>query len=127
MSILLLSPLAAETNEVIALWENGQKKQAKILLKEWKQKDQVTPDPLVTEAQIMFLEGKYKTCLRMGKKILKKYPEAAGAFYWRGRAYEALENMLEAANEYRAAIKAEKDYESAQQRLEQVLVKLEGV
>lgn len=82
-------------------------------------------DPeLLIAARQRLQEGRYKKCISLSNKVLVKWPHMAEAYYLKGRAYEALKKPLEAANEYNAALMAQKEFDDAQQGLNRVLVQL---
>jgi tetratricopeptide (TPR) repeat protein len=95
------------------LWKGGQHRKAFKQINRWKDKDKTDPAPYVVEAQLRFEQGKYKKCIKLCKKALKKSPRYPEAFYWRARGYEARGQLLEAMNEYEAALRARKDYPEA--------------
>src|ERR1044071_8636555 len=83
--------------EIFELWNGNKKGEALEKLDQWMNADRKSPEPWVTAAAIAFNDGRYKRCLKMGEKALEKSPQSAGAYYWRGRAFEAMSNWLDAA------------------------------
>lgn len=125
MSLLIMGPLFAQVEEIVDLWEGGKKRKAIRTLRKWEKEAPDKPGPYVATARLKFLQKKYKSCLRACKKALKKDPNNADAYYWRGRAYENLEKPLEAANEYSAALRARKGFKEALDGLNRVKSQLE--
>jgi tetratricopeptide (TPR) repeat protein len=110
----------AKGTEIISLWKSGEKKEAKKLVNRWMDEDEKSAVPLVFSAILKFEEEEYKGCLSYTKKAIERDPHLAEAYFWRGRAYEAMGKYLEADNEYRAALAANKEFAEAQIRLNQV-------
>jgi tetratricopeptide (TPR) repeat protein len=115
--------IPSKAGEIRALWEANKKNEAERMLQDWIKKEQKSPDPLVTSASLRYAEGRYKKTLMLTEKALVKFPQSAEAYYWRGRAFEAQNKLLEAVNEYRAALLINKDYSDAQAGLNRVLLK----
>jgi tetratricopeptide (TPR) repeat protein len=111
---------ASREAEILQLWNSGEKSDALKRLEEWKRSDKKSPEPWVTAAQIAFSEKKYKRCLSYAKKALDRSAESAEGYYWRGRAFEAMENWLDAGNEYRAALLANPSFSPAKESLDRV-------
>jgi tetratricopeptide (TPR) repeat protein len=84
------------------------------------------PGPWLAAARISFHEKKYKRCLSQAEDALERSPQNAEAYYWRGRCYEAKGNPLEAANEYKAALKAEAAHPQAHEGLSRIQANLGG-
>ena len=113
-------------DEILALYDSGKKRKAFRAVNEWIKQEKKKPAPYVTAAHLYFKSGKPKKCLKYAKKALKKMPQHAVAFYWKGRAYEALDKPMEAANEYQAALFAREEYRKAKEGLDRVLALLNG-
>ena len=120
--------LPERAQAIYKLWEEGSKREAFKNAKNWMKEEKGSSFPKVVMASLYFQKGKYKKCLRLCKKAIKKSPQIGEAYFWRGRAYEALKKPMEAANEYRAALYAKQEFYPAQEGLDRVLAKLnEGV
>jgi tetratricopeptide (TPR) repeat protein len=78
----------------------------------------------VVSAKLRYKEGRYKKCISLCDEALKKSPQNAEAYYWKGKAYESLGKPLEAANELRAALMAKRGYTEAEEALSKIQVKL---
>ncbi len=114
----MAGPAAAfSSEEILKLWEGDQKPGALKQLSQWKSADKKTAGPWVLSARIAFDQKKYKKCLSYAETALEKSPQSAEAYYWRGRAYEALSNWMDAANEYRAALLADPNFSQATESL----------
>jgi len=109
---------SARGQEVIELWEAGKKSKARKEIEIWMEKEVKDPEPWVLLARFSFEEKRYKKCLSIASKGITKFPQASEAYYWRGRAYEAMGNYLEAGNEYNAAIHSDQGYQPAQDALD---------
>jgi tetratricopeptide (TPR) repeat protein len=90
----------------------------------WKSEDKKSPWPWILAGRFQFEEKRFKKGLSLLNTALEKSPQAAQAYYWRGRCYEAQGKDLDAANEYRAAIISQESYPEAQQALDLILAKL---
>lgn len=112
-------------SEIESVWEGGKKNKARRMLDAWQGKDKKSPWPWVTEAALEFSDNRYKKTLSLGQAALKRHPSCGEAYYWRGRAFEKMGKLLEAANEYRAAELAEIPYKDARSDLERVLNSLD--
>lgn len=78
----------------------------------------------LAKAEVAFGKKAYKKVITFCDKALDRDPQAADAYYWKGRALEALKKPLEAANEYRAAILARGAYAEAEDGLMRVNLNL---
>jgi len=119
-------PQSLERKEILTLWENEKHRKATQEIEKWKARDKKNADPWVVEASLKYDQKKYRQVIKLCKKALKLAPNNSEAYYWRGRAYEAKNKPLEAANEYRAALIARKDFSDAQVSLNRVLLKLKN-
>ncbi len=111
-------------DQILLLWKDGQKSVATKKISQWKEADKKSPEPWITQARIAFEQKKYKRCLTLGEKALDRSSQSAAAYYWRGRAYEALNNNLDGANEYRAALFANPDFSEAKEALARINTQL---
>ena len=107
-------------DQILQLWNSNQKSQALRQIDRWKSQDKKSPEPWIAAANIAFEQKKYKRCLSMGEKALDKSSQAAAAYYWRGRAFEAMANWLDAGNEYRAALLADPNFPMAKESLDRI-------
>ncbi|MCB4756474.1 MAG: tetratricopeptide repeat protein [Elusimicrobia bacterium] len=107
-------------DEIRQLLQAGKTSKAQKELDRWMGQDKKSPEPWVLAGTLQFEKKKYKKCLSFCAKALSKSPQCAEAYFWRGRAYEALGKTLEALNEYRAAVKAKPGYSEAQDALTQL-------
>ena len=133
-SFLLLSfafPVLAETpadpeQKMSAIEErflSGDRRGAVREAEAWKKAESQAPWPWLAAASLAFHEKRFKRCLSQAQAALDRSPQNAEAYYWRGRCYEASGKGLDAANEYRAALKAEAAHPGAHE----ALARLEGV
>jgi len=111
---------STRADEIRNLWRSGKKSKAEKLIAKWSQEPKRPAKPWVVAASLQFEDKRYKKCLSLAEKALKISPQEAEAYYWRGRAYEAMKNLLDAANEYRAAVLAAPDYADAKDALQRV-------
>lgn len=111
---------AFSSEEILKLWEADQKSAALKQLSQWKRADKKTAGPWVLSAHIAFEQKKYKKCLNYAETALGKSPQTAEAYYWRGRAFEAMSKWMDAANEYRAALLVDPNYSQAMELLNRV-------
>ena len=116
----------AKGAEVMSLWKEGKKSEAEGAVHRWMDEKKKSPEPWVFAAILEFEKEKYKHCVSYCDKAIEKGPQTAQAYYWKGRALEALKKYLEAANEYRAALVIQKDYSDASVRLKGVQIILDG-
>lgn len=121
-----VSTSIAAVDEIVKLWENSQRGEAHKRVDHWMKEEKPSPFPWVAAARLKFLEGKYKAALSLAQDAINKSPSCAQAYYWRGRAYEAMKKPLDAGNEYRAAMIADKGYLEAQDGLKRVEALLES-
>lgn len=105
---------------------SGDRRGAERDVKSWMKAEEKAPWPWVAEARLSFHDKKYKRCLSQAEKALERAPQNAAAYYWRGRCFEAKGNTLDAANEYRAALKAEAAYPEAHEGLARIQAGLDG-
>lgn len=110
--------------EIEQLWADGQKKQAEKKLTAWMDKEKSSPWPWVTSARMRYEEKNFKKCISLAQTAIEKSPACGEAYYWRGRGYENTEKLLEAANEYRAAVIAKQPFPDAEVALGRVQVLL---
>ncbi len=120
LSVLGVLPVRAgdQENEIVQLWNAKEHRKAERELEAWMEKEPKSAAPWVTAARLRFEEKRFKKCVSLGQAALKRSPQSADAYYWRGRAYEAMNQPLEAANEYRAALLADKDHAEARAGLD---------
>lgn len=104
-------------------WKDGHDKEAQRLLKQW-MKEGATAQPWTLAAEHAYRDRQYKKALKWATKAIDKFPKDADGYYWRGMAYEALRNPLDAGNEFRAALMANPQLASAQAGLNRVLIQL---
>jgi predicted Zn-dependent protease len=105
---------------------SGDRRGAEKDVKSWMKAEEKAPWPWVAEARLSFHEKKYKRCLSQAEEALERAPQNAAAYYWRGRCFEAKGNTLDAANEYRAALKAEAAYPEAHEGLARIQAGLDA-
>lgn len=86
----------------------------------WLKSERKSPWPRIASALIAFHQKKFNRCLSWAAKALDQAPQNADGYYWRGRCFEAKGDTLDAANEYRAALKAEAAYPPAHEGLARV-------
>ncbi|MCG3206172.1 MAG: hypothetical protein KCHDKBKB_02899 [Elusimicrobia bacterium] len=110
--------------EIETLWEQGQISQAQRLLDKWKQEEKQSPLPWVQAASLSIRKKNFSRSVSNLKTALEKSPQCADAYYWRGRTFEAQNKPMEAANEYRAALIADENFQEAQEALTRVLALL---
>lgn len=110
--------------EIERLWAEGRTRDALRRVKEWRKKERESPWPWVVEGELFFRQQRYKKAVRRLDRALELAPQMAEAYYWRGRAYEAMGKPLDAANEYRAAMMAGEPDTRSQKALERVLIGL---
>jgi len=122
-SPVLASPSEAE-QEIRTLWAEGKKAQAEKKLDSWKVSNKKSPAPLILEAEFRYQEKRYSKCLSATERAIDKFPKSADAYYWRGKAFEALNKPMEAANEYQAALMAKTTRPDARESLARVLAQL---
>jgi tetratricopeptide (TPR) repeat protein len=65
-------------------------------------------------------QGRPKKSLGRFEKALKQDPHYAPAYLWKGRAFEAMGKMDEAANEYQTALHADANLAAAKEALDRV-------
>lgn len=116
----------ATADRILELWNKGEKRAANKELDKWMSSDGKSPDPWVLKARFYYEEGHFKKCLSVTQKALKRSPQCAPAYYWRGRAFESLGKPLESANEYQAAVHADSHFEEAKKALDSVMATIEG-
>ena len=92
----------------------------------WLKAEPKSPWPRIATACLAFHQKKYNRCLSWAAKALDQAPQNADGYYWRGRCFEAKGKTLDAANEYRAALKAEAAYPPANEGLARVEPSLES-
>lgn len=109
--------VTSKSQELLQLWEHGKRSAAMKQTNKWKDSDKKSPEPWVLLARFQFELKHYKSCISMANKALEKSPQYAEAYYWKGRAYEALGKILDAGNEYNAALHSEESFELAHQAL----------
>ncbi len=112
--------VGTEGSEIRQLWDSGDKKAAEKRLRDWEDRDEKSGEPLVMAAIFQFEKKEFKKCLSLCEKALSRSPQLAEAYYWRGRAYEALDKPVEALNEYRAAVLAKGTFPAAEERIARV-------
>ena len=106
---------------------SGNKRQAEKDVQSWAKSEPKAPWPKLAAANLAFHEKKYSRCLSLAKAALDLAPNNADGFYWRGRCFEAKGSMLDAANEYRAALKAEAAHPAANEGLARIQATLGDV
>ena len=94
--------------------------------KAWLKAEPKSPWPKLASACLAFHQKKYNRCLSLAAKALDVAPQNADGYYWRGRCFEAKGNALDAANEYRAALKAEAAFPPAHEGLARIEPDLDG-
>jgi tetratricopeptide (TPR) repeat protein len=99
---------------------NGDRRGAARDAKAWMKAEEKSPWPWLAAARMSFHDKRYNRCLSQAEDALERAPQNAEAYYWRGRCYEAKGNRLEAANEYRAALKAEAAHPQAHEGLARI-------
>jgi tetratricopeptide (TPR) repeat protein len=124
-STTAMAPVSGPRAEIEALLVQGKKKEAQKKITQWMDKEKDSPWPWVMEARMEYENKNFKRSKTLADKALNKAPDCGEAYYWKGRALEALKKNLEAANEYRAAIIGPHKYPDAQKDLDRVLVTLE--
>lgn len=110
--------------EIVVVWNRGGHDEARRRAKEWRKANKKDVSAWLISAEVAIWSGDPKKALKFGKKALSLAPHSAEAYAVRGRAFEALEKPLEAANEYRAALLAESQFPPAQNGLDRVLARL---
>ncbi len=122
-----VKPAAEETAKIIdsppVEDKNLQKAWGDIQEGNWKQarekvlvviaKNKKNPEAWTLLGRTYFMQPKYKKAIRRFKKALKYDPHYAQAYFWKGKAYEALNKVDEAENEYQAAFRADPNLEEA--------------
>ena len=111
--------------EIFRQWDEGQTRAALRAMKKALKAEKSDPYRWVAMARLRFRQEKYASSLRYAQKALRRDPYYAPAYYWRGRAYEARNKWLESANEYRAALLIDQDYDAARRALGRVQDALE--
>jgi predicted Zn-dependent protease len=96
---------------------DGERREAHRDADRWIKAEPKQPWPRAAAACLAFHDKKYKRCLSYAQAAIDRGPQNAEGYFWRGRCWEARGNTLEAANEYRAALKAEAAHPQAQQGL----------
>ncbi len=109
------APGIAHVMSIQTAWESGDEKGAKADIRRWMKSDDKSAWPWVAGANIKFHEKKYGGCISMADGALKRDPNSADAYYWRGRCLESKGKVLEAANEYGAALEAQPLHLAAQE------------
>jgi Flp pilus assembly protein TadD len=99
---------------------DGDRRGAARDVEKWLDKEPKTPWPHLAAAHLSFENKKYRKCLGQAADALDHAPQNAEGYYWRGRCFEAEGKMLEAANEYRAALKAEAAHPQAHEGLARI-------
>jgi tetratricopeptide (TPR) repeat protein len=99
---------------------SGDRRAAQREVESWKKKEGKAPWPWLAAANLSFQQKKYRRCLSEAQTALDKAPQNADAYYWRGRCFEAEGKALDAANEYRAALKAQAAHPMASEGLARV-------
>lgn len=117
----LHSPEAAE---IMNLWKQNNKKAARRAVKKWMKKEKKSSLPWLMAGVLSYSDGRYKRTLSLCAKALEKAPLFRECFYWRGRAFEALNKPLEAANEYQAALAGGAPFSLAKAALDRILTQL---
>jgi len=102
----------------------GNKRQAEKDIRAWAKAEPKAPWPKLAAANVAFHEGKYNRCLSLAKDALEVAPQNAEGYYWRGRCFEAKGSTLDAANEYKAALKAEAAHPAANEGLARIQASL---
>jgi predicted Zn-dependent protease len=135
LPILLLGVLSARAEEPVApeqrisaieqKYAGGARQEAAKEVKAWLKTDDDQPWPWVAAASLSFHDKKYKKCLKQAAHALERAPQSAEGYYWRGRCFEASGNALDAANEYRAALKAEAAHPRANEGLARIQASLD--
>lgn len=110
------TPGAERAAQITDLWQDD-RKQANRELKKWMKSDEHSPWPWIAAADLRFREERYGKCVSMADAALKRSPNMADAFYWRGRCLESRGKTLEAANEYGAALEAQPAHAAASEGL----------
>ena len=103
---------------------SGNKREAEKDAHMWAKAEPKAPWPKLAFASIAFHDKKYNRCLSLAKDALELAPLNADGYYWRGRCFEAKGSMLDAANEYRAALKAEAAHPAAHEGLARIQASL---
>jgi tetratricopeptide (TPR) repeat protein len=111
--------------EIRNLWAAGERKMAWKRANAWINREGNSAEAWTVGAELFYREGKYKKALSYAKKAISRSPQYADAYYVEGQAYEALKNPMDAANEYRAAMAAKKDFSEAKEALDRVMAQLD--
>ena len=101
---------------------SGDRQGAEREVEAWKKADKKSAHPWIAAADLSFQQKKYRRCRSQAANALDLAPQNADGYYWRGRCFEAEGKTLDAANEYRAALKAE----TAHPRAQEGLARIEG-
>ena len=104
-------------SEIADLAHQKRNSEADKKLKVWMKKDAKSPVPFVLAGTLAYERKQYKRCLSYCEKALSRDPQFADAYYWRGKAFEALGKPMEAVNEYRAALLSKPDHAQAKASL----------
>ena len=110
-------PGADRAAKIQQMWDDGHRSEAERESAQWLKTDDKSPWPWVTAAGLSFRQKKWGKCFSLANAALKRDPNLADAYYWRGRYYEKKKKPLEAANEYRAAVEAQSSHQAAKDGL----------
>lgn len=117
------SPAVAKLLEGESIYKSKPRKLDSYISR-WMKEDKASAFPLVLSAYVNFQEKHFKKCVSLCDKAIDKQPDCADAYYWKGRALEAMKKPLEAASEYRTAMAAQKDFSDAKQAFERISAEL---
>lgn len=91
-------------------WKTARKKALAVL-----ERDKKSAEALTLVGRSYLDEGRPKVAIKWFTKSLKRDPQRADTYYWKGKAYESLGKWDEAGNEYQAAMRTGAQPEAARQ------------
>lgn len=112
-------PTSERGAAILDLWEH-RRKEAWRKIDDWMDEEKSSAQPWLVAARVCYLEKRYKRSLKMAQRALDKAPQNPAGYYWRGRAFEAMDKPLEAVNEYRAALMAQENFVQAREGINRV-------